>query len=73
MGDGVTSIHGHKDILWQLGLCFSLSLVLSLVCKRVVCFLLPLLLSSPNNTQLLLNFITVVVAQLRSEDLQTLL
>lgn len=67
-----TSIPGYKDILWQLGLRLSRSLVSSLPCERVACFPLPLFLPSPNNTQLLLSFITVVVAQLRSEDLQAL-
>lgn len=51
----------------------ALSLALSFVCRRVVCFPLPLLLPFPNNTQPLLSFITVVVAQLGSEDLQALL
>lgn len=66
----MTSIPGKGDPV--AAEARALSLALSLACKRGVVFPSSLL-SSPKNTQPLLSFITVVVAQQRSEDLQALL
>lgn len=68
----MTSIPGYKDILWQRGLCFSLGLVSSSARERLGLLPFALLLPSPNTTQALPSFLTVVVAQLRSEALQAL-